>query len=603
MGDLSPFRRALQLQKTLLEQALLKGTSTPFSLAVNRLVILMMTEDLKTGGTFADNALLNETVGSPATVIWQRKFMDMAEKKLDPELGDPSGFRKKVDDYKAVAKDLRRNVRKTIRYFSSTEIEIVNYNQETIKIIDIIAQLFADSVYDRKLDDGFMKLSARDALYQFVTVHRPELFVVYRIAMNLGPDVATIVLPEKSRPWYVAAVEFGVSFIPFVGNAVAAYEAYRGKDLFGYQLSDVERGILAASVLLPMAGRFVKEGRAMYTAERMSRLYGADAYRWSYAMAMGERLTEEASLIRRLKQADEVVASGERVSRELGTEVTQVLEKIGIDGAEKAVPKEIDAKLVSAFEAVVKKHPNFAELDALAIERIAAKKTADHVKGQLLEEVLENKIVQMLKDPAGKKALGFEAIKEELEFIPGHVIRDANSRLITDGVIVRRMGEKLEILAVFEAKAGKSAARELSAGVGSFSDAAKEELEAYANDILRDMQSQAARDGTTVTTTLEEIMKDIKKTEAGGQIRRDIERLSELGIKISGEKAEIIFSPTKTKFFGVIPSDVKASTITQELKKASIANFEVIGVGLKQKELNSAADIISTMLNIPKKKP
>lgn len=598
MADLAPFRRALALQKRLLEKDLLKGSSTPFGLALNRLVILMMTEDLKTKGLFAQNAVLNETLGAPAELIWQRKFYDMAEKKLDPELGDPSGFRKKVDDYKAVAKDLKRNVRKSIEYFSETEIEIVRHNQQTVEIIDVVADLFVDSIPNRKLDDDFMKLSAKDALDRFVTVHRPDLLIAYRLAVELGPDVTTIVLPEKSRPWYVDAFEFGISFIPLLGNAVAAFEAYRGKDLFGYRLSDVERGILAASVLLPMAGRFVKQGRAMYTAERMSRMYGSDAYRWSYAMAMGERLTAETAIIRRLKQADEVVASGSRVSRELGIEVTKVLEQLGVDSVQKAVPKQIEAQLVEAFEALIKKHPRFAELDALAIERIAAKKTADHVKGQLLEEMLENKIVQMLKDPAGKKALGFEAVKEELEFIPGHVLRDVSGRQITDGMIIRRLSGKVEVMAVFEAKAGKRAARELAKSKGALSAAAQEELEAYARDVFRSLEWRAVREGKTVNTTIDQIIKDIKKTEWGGQIRRDIERLSEVEIYIGGERANLAFSPTKTKFFGVIPSDVKASTITRELQDAAIKNFEVLGLGINQKELKSAAELLSTLLNL-----
>ncbi len=70
----------------------------------------------------------------------------------------------------------------------------------------------------------------------------------------------------------------------------------------------------------------------------------------------------------------------------------------------------------------------------------------------------------------GGFALGIEVpAGKKLEFIPGHLIRDAAGRQITDGILAYRDGESLVIALVFEAKAGKSAARELSFARGGIS--------------------------------------------------------------------------------------------------------------------------------------
>ena len=48
-------------------------------------------------------------------------------------------------------------------------------------------------------------------------------------------------------------------------------------------------------------------------------------------------------------------------------------------------------------------------------------------------------------------------------------------------------------------------------------------------------------------------------------------------------------SPTRTKFFGVLPRDVNPSLIEQELRDGGFA-FEIIGVDLNQRDLRSIAE-------------
>ena len=105
---------------------------------------------------------------------------------------------------------------------------------------------------------------------------RPDLATLLRVAVTLPLDVEVSGV-RVDRPAMAQAVELAIGLIPVVGSAAAAYEAWSGVDLFGYHLTDVERGILGASVLLPVAGRLVKEGRALYTEARLGS--GEDWYR------------------------------------------------------------------------------------------------------------------------------------------------------------------------------------------------------------------------------------------------------------------------------------------------------------------------------------
>ena len=73
---------------------------------------------------------------------------------------------------------------------------------------------------------------------------------------GFGPRAVVV-----ERPVMVEVVEIGISFIPYVGTAVALLEAATGRDLFGYALDPIDRGILAAGALLPFAARFVKGGK------------------------------------------------------------------------------------------------------------------------------------------------------------------------------------------------------------------------------------------------------------------------------------------------------------------------------------------------------
>ena len=159
----------------------------------------------------------------------------------------------------------------------------------------------------------------------------------------------------------------------------------------------------------------------------------------------------------------------------------------------------------------------------------------------------------------------------------------------------------LNVLAVFEAKAGPKAARELSFARASISDltgAEKTELRAFAKDTFREQRSLAKAAGKPYTKTLEQVEREMVQSERGGQIRRDIERLTkDYKINVGIQTLPITFSPTKTKFFALVPNDLSSrglATIRAELAAENVT-FEVIDAGLSTKQLDDAASSLSSL--------
>jgi hypothetical protein len=144
---------------------------------------------------------------------------------------------------------------------------------------------------------------------------------------------------------------------------------------------------------------------------------------------------------------------------------------------------------------------------------IAGRITVKHVKGQILEELQEERIVSMLRDPYGRIALGLGDVKGTLYYIPGHLIRNANGLQLTDGMIVRFVKDRLHAVAVFEAKSGAASARGLGAKFTALTEKDKVELLAEAKQSIKDLEERARINGLPPpTATVEEQMKRIKQT-------------------------------------------------------------------------------------------
>lgn len=605
--DLGPFRDAQRKMQREFVQHLLKG-HIALTLAADRVTLELMQADLDKGQVAFEHLFkppLPGTTGSPA-FRWKLNAELRARQILMPAYRDPVAYERQEKAFKTHADELRARVERAYKTIHdtkySTELWVIRRNLPTKIVIGRIASALEDYLRLHQTDEDILRIRPDVAVWKMLDEDRRDLAVMLRLATQIPNDISEYTIRVKEpEPSLIGLVQFVVSTIiyaiPVIGNAVAAFEAWRGKDIWGHELSEFDRAVLAASVLLPLAGRAIRGGKALYTSERMVRLYGEDARQWSYAMAMGERASLEAAGLRRIREASKQVATKQAISKTAAEKLAETFRTLGLDKSGSALtPFTIDAKLVAAFEKVAAKHPQLKTLDAFAMERLVAKGVQEwHVKGQILEELLEERIRALLRDPHGRIALGLGHVKGDLHFIPGHLVRDAAGLQLTDGLIVRQLDDSIHIVAVFEAKSGTASSRGLAAKSTSskkLSESAKTERAAEARESIRELEERARLAGEPPPkTTLEEQIKKLILSEKGGQIRSDVERLSEQKLWINGVEmpVEVAIGPKSTKFFGVLPSNVKGDDLLKALSGAGLKNVEMMGMDITEQELIKAA--------------
>ncbi|MHB0969381.1 MAG: pre-toxin TG domain-containing protein [Thermoanaerobaculia bacterium] len=551
--------------------------------------------------------------GYTGALRWYFDMRSRASDELFPENATDQAneaYLRKRDEYRQFGQQLVQSP--DMRYRSTVDRRtgtsyLYRENPLVPRIMQVIAaelvRWYEQYPVDREFRSRgwFLTWSAR-AGYGLFLEERSDFRALLRIAQTLPLDTEISQVPVD-RPAVVEAVELAIGLVPIVGSVVAAYEAWAGVDLFGYHLTDLERGILAATVLLPIAGRVARGGRAIYTEARMVALYGRDAAAWSRTIRSGSRASAPA--LRTLEQAEAALRTQRSLDRTLAQRASTALPSVvrGTGPAPAALPQAV----TDLFRTLTSRHSILRSLDDLALRRVLEKgPNVDHLKGQLLEEILESRVVPWLRDRAGSFALGVQTGGRQLEFIPGHLIRDVNGRQITDGILAVRNNGVLEIAAVFEAKAGRRAARELSLTSGSISSLsadARAELRAFARDVWREERAEALAAARPFNRTIEQIEREFIQSELGGQVRRDIERLTQMPqIRVAGSLLPVRLSPTRTKFFGVLPRDVNRSLIERELRDSGFS-FEIIGADISQRDLRSIAaelvDLARTMATAP----
>ena len=93
------------------------------------------------------------------------------------------------------------------------------------------------------------------------------------------------------------------------------------------------------------------------------------------------------------------------------------------------------------------------------------------------------------------------------------------------------------------------------------------------------------------------VNRKIVQSERGGQVRRDVERLSEdvdgvpafVYIGDMPQAVPVRISPMRTRFFGILPKDAGRKTIEKHLTEGGFS-FEIVGVNLTSKQLKAAAE-------------
>ena len=488
--NLEPYKRMLAGARRELEASMAGGTASAFTIAVQRGAVAIMAEDLdKRPQTLAayESRTQNGLTGPDLWLVAARK---KTAAPLSPKEVEPEAFWAKTQEYMQIIQVLKERYTTAAHLLvdrKNMHAYLVQENDHVKQALADIAAAMAQWVAVHYADDGFLTAPAIDGLHRMLS-ERQDLLVTLRVAQQLPKDTNTFVIPPEQRPAALEIIEFGIACIPVVGTAVAIFEATFGYDLFGYELNPVDRVVIAAGAVLPFAGRFVKGGHALYTAARMERLYGQEAARWSLALAAGEKMSEDVVARTAISRARAAIKAGQKVEPALARQVVSALERMALKrGSPRGMP--IASYVSDSLKKLISARSVLAELDELTLARVIEKgPNISLMKGQLLEEFLETRVAAWLRDPAGARALGITIPPpHNLEFIPGHLIRDSAGRQITNGVLGYRHNGELITVAIFEAKAGSAAARELrlaSSSISSLSAADRAELRAYARDIL-----------------------------------------------------------------------------------------------------------------------
>lgn len=601
MAGIEAYRRALAAQEIKFRLSMATGRADAFELALLRVTWQIMLTELTTAPRSVlvwDRMGPEPKFGFTGADRWAYVSLSKATEQIHPQYGTPDQLADKFKQYLDLSLQMPRwgHVRQEliVDKQNGKQYLIFGANPLVGQIMELLAHELMRWFDAQPNTRVLIDTPARWGLATMLT-ERPDLAALLRICDTLPPDHETSNVPVD-RPGMFEAVELAIGLVPIVGNVVAAYEAWSGVDLFGYHLSDLERGILGASVLLPVAGRLVKSGRAIYTEARLVALYGHDAAAWSKVIGASSRGLAEREALTVIERADRTLRVEKSVTGVLARDAADAVPRLAKGTG--SVATAVDQAIVDLLGDLHTAHPQLRQLDALALERVLAKgPNVDHLKGQLLEELVESRLVPWLRTREGGFALGITVpVGKKLEFIPGHLIRDTAGRQISDGLLVFRDGDELVIAAVFEAKAGKSAARELSlkrGGLASLTDAEHAELRANAKDVWREQRATAKVAGQPFTKTLEDVEKEYAQSELGGQVRRDVERLSadETGptrIRVGTQEFSVQMSPTKTKFFGVLPRDVRAGTIESQLKDSGFT-YEILGMDIRSDALKNIA--------------
>ena len=125
-----------------------------------------------------------------------------------------------------------------------------------------------------RFDNWFYSMEPEEGVRRMLRDEHPELLVALDEVARMPGTTTWWPLPrprpshdDDDDPWYETATEVGIAIIPFIGEAVMAYEAVLGYDLFGHELSAGARAIRVVGVALPTLGRLAGETRAAISWE------------------------------------------------------------------------------------------------------------------------------------------------------------------------------------------------------------------------------------------------------------------------------------------------------------------------------------------------
>jgi hypothetical protein len=253
---------------------------------------------------------------------------------------------------------------------------------------------FLHDIVSRMGDPNFLQTSVEDDFAYYLSKNW-ELKQALELT-QAHPYVEKAALEREEIPGWQTAIEVVVGFIPVVGQVVGAYEAISGKDLFGNPLSNAERAILGASILLPASAKIYKGGKALYTVDEFTKLYrnmsAAEADALFRATAgikpgsFGARLLGEVTDTIKNNKAGTVFKDPEKLKK-----VGRLLDDMGL--TEQKTARALSKRPGSILEGVEKQADEIAEKEINNI-------------GAITEGALNDDTVKLLKQqPALRSAL------------------------------------------------------------------------------------------------------------------------------------------------------------------------------------------------------
>ncbi len=650
------YRHTLDNQRSRLFQALADGVSSAPEIALLRLALTLMEEDLqyrpKETVSIHELRATREPTGD-GPLLWQIQAAQRANTQFRAfEPTDAQLLQKQMEYQEFIEKRLQTlNVKAhtggtcDIGYFMEERL-LPSDPQEKRREQSLVAAVkdqFVRAVQDwmqkHRYDPDFY---AKPAVFGVVAVleERQDIVLALRLAQSMGTQTSAYKLED---PTLTAEITVGViECLPYIGNALTLIEVYDGRDLFCRPLGPVERVLMGALVFIPAGVRVIKAGKAIYTAVRLESMFGKA--KWSKFLAIAERMELQNSpkVKRILKEAGLLAKAKKPIPAPLIKDVEKALKTLaGKTGAAKVpVYTAAEEALFAALKKLGSAKAVLGDIDHLSLKRVADRAitkrglSIDLAKGQLLEEFKETRTVRLLQDRFSLKALGLEGGNAKPHYFPGHLLTDSSMvRPITDGMVVKHVphadikpawyGQRspeaisriqgvLDILAIDEAKAGRSSARDLRY-IRDVTEADRQALSAIAIKRFEKVKARAKKAGTPVPTTLEkieaEVNKEYKMGEFGGQARADIERLDALedgtlpSIFVGDvEYLALLRSGPRTKIFGVLPKDVARSSeglarrLQRSVKEGGEGlNFEILGINITASDL---ADLAKQVLQI-----
>ena len=319
-GDLRPYKAELQVAAEDLRRTL--ADPDPFIASVTNVAIARGVYDLMDDQLlrWPDAVLQNfdgktDPIGGGRSEKYWRAACELIVRKDVQPLADPDNYRawnQLHDDYMGLAIQKLNSWNDPPSRAEDRTTGIVYLYRPNQALMKKLMPIVADELmrwFNRHpITQDFLHWPAKKGFFAFL-VDRPDIAAMLRLIDKQPPDVTAYedpsIITVKTQTAAQTLVETAISFVPLVGDVVAAYEAFSAKDLFGNKLNSLDRGILGAAIFLPMMGMVVKDGRAVYSETRLVKLYGRTADEWSHAIDAVGRI--EAKDLKVLAEAEEAM--------------------------------------------------------------------------------------------------------------------------------------------------------------------------------------------------------------------------------------------------------------------------------------------------------